>query len=593
MKKTGNSCRGSLRFTLLVLLLLSGATLASAQGINVEASVSENRVFTGEQFQLSIEISGTSVRDVGLPVLPEIEGFRVLSTTPSRSTSISIVNGETSASTTYTYTLIARGTGHYTIPPATVTIDNEELKTQPIQVEVIEKGNLSAEGQPQMPDIFLEVEVDDETPVTGQQIVAAVVIYFKQGIEVTSFQPSSGWRTDGFWKEELNNVRQPRAETVILGGVRYRRATLIRYALFPTRSGELTLNEFTLNAGIRTQPSRNDPFGSFFGGPGTNHRRVSLESDPVTLQVQSLPPADRGIVINAVGDMQVQRALSRQQITAGETLELITTVEGAGNIPLVRKPDYQLPDQLELYSPQENSNVQRMGETIQGEKVFTELMAARVPGSYQIPSVDVAVYNPQNRRYRFVTLPAISFEVLPGENTQIAGSGRSSLRLQPVSGLAAWHPSSTLPFYQTFWFWILIAIPMLATAAALYNKTLQDKLSSDSDFARSHRAYDTAKKRITEAEKNIENPKQVYGYLHKTITGFISDKLGFPVAGYSDDELLNKLRQHGTDTGILKKTRNLLTKCATISYAPVGGRENIRSDIEKTRELITELKKVL
>src|SRR5690625_7101908 len=79
--------------------------------------------------------------------------------------------------------------------------------------------------------------------MTGQQSVASIVLYFKQGMEVTSYQPTSGWRTDGFWKEELENIRQPQAESVILSGVRYRTATLLRYALFPTRSGELSLSE--------------------------------------------------------------------------------------------------------------------------------------------------------------------------------------------------------------------------------------------------------------------------------------------------------------------------------------------------------------
>ncbi|MEX0647208.1 MAG: BatD family protein [Balneolaceae bacterium] len=591
MNKTGNLPSVYIRLLFLFILSLIGSGV-SAQDFTLEATVSENRVFTGEQFTLNVEVSGTSMRDVSLPVLPDIDGLRVLSTTPSRSTSISIVNGRTTSTTSYTYTLIARDTGHFTIPPISVTIDNEEVQTEPVRIEVIEKGNLSPDGGPQLPDIFVEVEVDDKTPVPGQQIVASIAIYFKQGIEVTSFQPSAGWRTDGFWKEELDNLRQPRAESVILNNVRYRKATLMRYALFPTRSGELTLTTFTLNAGIRTQPSRNDPFGSFFGGSGTNQRRVTIESDPIVLQVQSLPSVENALSINAVGNLRVKRELTRNEITSGETIELITTVEGAGNIPLVRKPNYNLPDRLDLYSPEENSQVQRRGETIQGEKKFTELMTARVPGTYNIPAERVAIYNPDNRQYRYVTLPAMSFEVLPGTDGQIAASG-SSLRLQPVSGLATWYPASPEPFYNTFWFWILLALPAVALIAGTYQKSLQKRLATDSLFARAHHASDRAYNQINKAKAHLDEPKLVYNHIHKAVTGFISDKLGLPEAGFSDEVLLEKLEQKGCSDSLLKKVRTLLTKCATISYAPTEGRGDLQADITKTEHIISELKKLL
>lgn len=592
MNKTGNLLSLSFRLAFLFITIFLCTKPVSAQDLNLEATVSENRIFTGEQFKLNVEITGTSMRDVSLPALPEIDGFRVLSSSPSRSTSISIVNGRTTATTTYSYTLIARETGNFTIPPITVVIDNEEMETQPVYVEVIEKGNLSPDGRPQLPDIFVEIEVDDETPVTGQQIVASVVIYFKQGIEVTSFQPSSGWRTDGFWKEELDNIRRPQAESVILNNVRYRKATLIRYALFPTRSGELSLTEFTLTAGIRTQPSRNDPFGSFFGGSGTNQRRVSLESEPVALQVQPLPAVENAISVNAVGNLQIRRKLTKDELTAGETVELITTVEGAGNIPLVKKPDYDLPDKLELYSPQEKSHVERRGETIRGEKEFTELMAARAPGIYEIPAERIAVFDPASDRYKFITLPSITFDVLSGPDGQVASAG-SSLRLQPVSGLATWYTSSPQPFYFSTWFWILLALPALALIAGLYQKSLRNRLHTDTAFARARHASEKAKTHILQAKSDLDNPKLVYSSLHKAVTGFISDRLNLPEAGFSDQGLVEKLKEKGGNENIVKKTRSLLNKCATISYAPSGGREDLQMDITKTEHLISELKKLL
>lgn len=598
MRKTGNSMLSGLQYGfgfLIPLLLFFCAAPAAAQ--QVEATVSENKIFIGEQFTLSIEVIGSSAGDVSLPVLPEIDGVRILSSVPSRSTSISIINGRTSASTSYNFTLIAREEGEYTIPPVSIEIDGEEYSTEPIPIEIIQQGNLADEGGRQRPDIFLRVEVDDPTPVPGQQIVASLVLYFKQGIEVTSYQPTAGWRTDGFWKEELENVSQPRAESVVLDGVRYRQATLIRYALFPNRNGRLTLSEFPLSVGIRSQPSRNDPFGSFFGGSGINQRRVSLESEPLTLNVGTLPEAGNAVSINAVGDLRVERRLNKSSAETGETIELITAVRGTGNIPLIRQPEYNLPDGLDLYTPQETSDIERRGETIRGEKIFTELLVSRAPGVYEIPAERVAVFNPRSRRYNYIQLPSLQFEAVPpsGDNQLASAQLRSVTPLQPLSGLAVWHSGPEAPFHHSVWFWVLLAVPVLALIAGLQQRNFRSRLSSDHSFARAHKAYRIASERISRArgKKSTGELQDVYNLLHKAVSGYITDKLGLPEAGLSDRELAEKVKEHTENSGLFTLTKSLLDKCATISYAPAGGEKDIRADIDKAEHLISQLRKQL
>jgi len=594
MTKTGSNVTFIGRIFFLFLMIGFAAAQLSAQDFTLEATVSENRIFIGEQFTVSVEVIGTSMRDVSLPRLPQIDGVGILSTTPSRSTSISIINGRTTTSTTYSFSLIAREKGEFTIPPISIDIDGERQNTNPIRIEVIERGNLAQGDGRQLPDIFLEVEVDAENPVPGQQIVASLVLYFKQGVEITSFQPTAGWRTDGFWKEELENIRQPQAESVILGGVRYRKAILIRYALFPSRSGTLSLSEFPLNVGIRTQPSRNEPFGSFFGS-GANQRRVSVESKPVEINVRPLPAAENAVSMNAVGDLRIERKLNRNEVVTGETIELITKIEGTGNIPLVRKPTYNLPDGLDQYTPQESSNIERRGLSIRGEKTFTELLVARAPGTFEIPAERVAVFNPETGRYRYTTLPALQFESKPSAATQMVAARATSGQLQPVNGLAIWSNQASSPIHRSYLFWVLILIPFIALLAGLQQKYIRNKLSSDSAFARSHKAIETAKERIALAKIAVEknDAKEAYSLLQKAISGFITDKLRLPEAGLSDQELITEIESKGAGNDLKKKLRYMLNKCATISYAPAGNSDDQLADIGKTENLISELRKLL
>ena len=599
MIKTGNFI-SAFSYRLLVLLILSflysvGIVFGQDNDFTLEATISENKIFIGEQFTINIEVGGSTMRGVSLPRLPDIQGAGLLSSTPSRSTSVTIVNGRTTTSTTYTFSLVAREKGNFTVPPVSIDIDGETYQTNPIPFEILERSDLSAEDGRQQPDIFLEVEPDVTRPVPGQQMVASLVLYFKQGIEITSFQPSSGWRTDGFWKEELENIRQPQAESVILNGVRYRKATLLRYALFPSRSGELTLSGFPLNVGIRTQPSRNDPFGSFFGSGG-NQRRISIESEPVTVNVRPLDSPDSGLSINAVGDFSIERRLNRSTVETGETLELVTTIEGTGNIPLIRRPEYRLPDGFDLYTPQETTNIQRRGLSIRGTKTYTELLVPRAPGLFSIPEARIAYYDPNASRYRYITLPALSFRVDPSTGSAaVADGGRGTLDLQPVLGLAVWQRASSESLYQKTYFWILLSIPVIAFLIGLRQKKYHGRLQSDRSFARSEGAYKTALERLQSARDIVGNDrvKECYNLQRHALAGFIADKLSLPEAGLSDKELIENVREATSDRDLTRSVHVMLEKCATISYAPIAESEDQLADIEKTEQILKELNKQL
>ncbi|MEX1062564.1 MAG: BatD family protein [Balneolaceae bacterium] len=563
---------------------------AEAQEFSLEASLSENQVFIGEQFSLQIEIRAGSLKDIDLPGLQDIDGIRVLTTTPSRSQSISMINGQTTTVTSYTFTLIARERGTFRIPSLNMVIDGQEYKTEALTVDVLEPRSLQAEDGQRRPDIFARIELDEEHPSVGQQLIASLVIYFKDGIEVTSYQPSAGWRTDGFWKEQLENIEQPQAETIILGDVRYRKATLLRYALFPSRSGELSLTPFELQIGIRTQPRRNDPFGSVFGGLGTNQRRVTLESEEITVPVRQLDPPQTGESIGAVGQFEISRDVSVNQVYVGESVELTTTVTGEGNLPLISKPDYAFPDNFEIYSPQEETDLSRKGTTIQGTRTFKDRFVPRTAGTFTIPEKRIALYNPRTGSYNFSTLPPIPVEVVRDPATTVANA-ENGADFQLMTGGAIWNETKTDGLFNRYWFWLGLLVPALCLSVAWRRKQLHERLEHDSGFARAHHAWDKVEELILKAEEASTGPapKQTYHLLHKAVTGYIADRTGLPAAGISDDEICDSVSQR-TNPELTDRLRKFLSKCSDISYAPVESHENIKSDILGTHNLLKQLR---
>ena len=80
---------------------------------------------------------------------PNFKDFRILSG-PNVSSSLSIVNGESSQSITYTYRLQPKEIGNYYIEPASIAVDNAVLETMPVEVMVV--PNPDGIIQEQQPD---------------------------------------------------------------------------------------------------------------------------------------------------------------------------------------------------------------------------------------------------------------------------------------------------------------------------------------------------------------------------------------------------------------------------------------------------------
>ncbi|NGP87437.1 BatD family protein [Fodinibius halophilus] len=592
MKKIGKQL-SVIVFLLPLLGLLPKQALAQSD-VSVDASVSETTIYTGERVGFSIEISG-SFNNVSRPKLPEFEGLRLLSNNPSTSRSYSFVNGKSSTTYTYSYYLVAQNKGQQRIPPATVTIDGEEYNTDPINVKIVDRNTSANSSKSEKPDIFLKLEVSDLKPVTGQQIITDVVLFFKDGLEVSSYQQVPGWKAEGFWKEQLQNTRRPKATSTIIDGIRYRKARLLQFSLFPTKAGKLEISPYKIIVSVRSTKSRNDPFSSFFSGFGNNQRQIELTSDPLEVDVKSLPSTENSDYLGAVGSFNISRKISTNTATVGESIELTTNIEGTGNVPLITKPEYELPDGLEVYDPQQGSALNRSNSRISGSKTFTDVFVARSPGDYTIPEKTVSYFNPTQNDFITKTLPALSFNVKENPNKITAASNTQAFPVRPVTGLASWVSPRSSSLISHWWFWMGIILPLAVLGVAYWQKSYIEKMNNDQAFARSQKATDKAMERLDKTITLSEegNIKQAYNMLQKALTGFISDRLTLPEAGLSNADYIEALKEEDIDENLIKNIRMLLDKCASISYAPDTTHEYLKSHVGLAESTLEKLKKVL
>ena len=153
-------------------------------------------------------------------------------------------------------------------------------------------------------------------------MIASIVLYFKNDVEVASYQPSAGWKAEGFWKEDLENRQQARTTSTLIGGVRYQRAVLLQTAIFPTKSGKLELSPYEVTVQVRNRNRRRDIF-SF----GMGQERKELQTLPVSIDVRPLPNVD-AVYSGAVGKFQISRTINPENAFVGESIEITTTITG-------------------------------------------------------------------------------------------------------------------------------------------------------------------------------------------------------------------------------------------------------------------------
>lgn len=577
---------GKLHLLILLAFILTAHSAVIAQDLQVSASLSQDKVYAGEQAQLDLSISGTSLGSIKQPVLPEIPGFRWISNRTSKGTSYSIINGKAQVTYTFNYLLIAQEPGEYTVPTISLSINGQTYETNAIPFKVLDPETIDTGEAERAPEIYVRLEPSVKDPVVGEQVLVEIVLYFRDGIDVSSYQATPGWKAEGFWKEELQNPQRAQTSTSIINGVRYQRARLLQYAIFPTKSGELTLSPFEISVALRQRNRTNSIFDM-----GFDRERRNLETLPVSLNVKPLPDIDNAVFIGAVGNFEITREIKPQEVLVGESIEVLTRIEGSGNVPLVNKPEYDYPDGLELYNPQENSSLKRTNRQISGSRTFTDILIARNEGSYSIPELTVAFYNPDRNRYETKVLPALTFTAQRDPDAISVAETESRFDIRPVTGLAQWQQSETTALYRKTGIWLSLAFSLLLLGAAFAYRQFNERLNSDTAFARSRKAETEAMATLKEAEA-AGDLKQGYYHIEKALTQYITDKLNLPPAGLSSSELAGKLEEKtGKETA--QQVRRMLQKCETIAYAPNASQAGLEKDIEECRNLILQTGKKL
>ena len=596
------------RVSVFTLLLLCMAGVAMGQN-SIQVQV-PNVVAADEQFNVTFIIEGEHAPS-DFSWSPGEDFKLVWGPQKGTSTSISIINGKKtrSSQTTYTYILMPKSTGAFTLPAASATVKGDRISSGRVTVEVVSNGSAAAgnsasqrsqgagssspssgavTGEISSSDLFLRLSLNRNTVVVGEPVTATLKLY--QRVNITGFEDAKFPTFNGFWSQEVFAPTNIEFHRESLDDKIFNSAVLRRWVLIPQQSGDIPIDpaELVCQVAVRTASGSRSVFDSFFDDDVRTLRKRLLSARQV-VHVSPLPanaPASFG---GGVGSFSLSAKLSKDSLRAHDAASLILTVSGKGNVSLLEAPKVQFPPDFDVYDVKVMENTDKSNGKTSGSKTFEYPFIPRSHGDFTIEPVSYSYYDVAARKYVTLTTQPMTLKVGRGTEPDPVSAGDtpvvSGVTHKDVRNLGndIRYISTKLPSFSqkgSFFcfsplFWVLLGL--LLGAAALVYFLLRGLAARRADVAgtRNRGAVKMARRRLSQAGEFLQKDLYTafYEELHKALLGYVSDKLNMDMSEMSKDHIAATLRSSGVTEEHAASLIALLDACEYARYAPDAGHD--------------------
>ena len=537
------------------------------------------------------------------------------------STSIQMVNGKTtrSSQTSYTYILQARKTGTFTLPSAVAKVKGTEIRSKAVTIQVVDGDSNAAsaaasQGGAQQQqqqrstqatsgdaDIFLRLSLSRNSVVVGEPVTATLKIYHRANL--VGFENAQFPAFKGFWSQEVEAPSNIEFQREQANGTMYNSAVLRRWVLIPQKSGEQPIEPAEIVCLVNVQRPRSSSgsiFDDFFGNDYvTTRQRVSTKAS--TLHVSALPAGAPASFGGGVGEFNVQARLSKDSLKTHDAASLLVTVSGKGNIALLEAPKISFPPDFEVYDVKTSVNTDKSGTS--GSKTFEYPFIPRSHGEFTIGPLPYSYYDVKKRKYETVTAPAMALKVARSANTAGAVADSGSTLVVDRKGVknlgedirfihtkTQLGPDKGFLVYSKAWWGTLIALLAAGLACWL---GLRKAAARRADIAgtRKRKATRQALKRLAQAREFLDKNLYTafYEELHRSLLGFVGDKLSMDMAEQNKENITAALLERGVPQDVADSFAALLSACEEARYSPDAGHDAMNAHYEEAARLITAI----
>jgi hypothetical protein len=588
---------------LLTIMFFLGTGRTFSQDISFKG-ISNGVVVANQQFQLKyiLTTQGENGKDIHIQ---EIKGIEILygPTLSDRGIFSQTINGNlsTQLSLTYTYLLMAKQEGTYTIPPATIKVGNSEYKSNEVTIKVLppdqaaaasaNQNNRNQESAAQSGnaanieggDLFVRMQVSKSSLYENEGFVVTFKLYSL--VDITGFDNAKFPEFEGFIAQEIElpNNNQMRLEHY--NGRNYNTIVLKQTVLYPQRSGKITIGSGKFNANVRVRAPRQRSrsiFDDFFDSPYQNVKKT-LTSSPVTIDVKALPSGKPASFNGAVGDYKMTSSISSTQLKANDAVTIKITISGSGNIKLVKNPEIVFPADFDIFDPKVDVNTRVSASGVTGSKTIEYYAIPRYAGNFTIPKAQFSYFDLKTGTYKTLSTEEYQLQVEPGEGgggntpTVVNSANKEDIRYlgQDIRHIKTdnftFHKNDFL--FGSLIYWLSYVIPaVLFIIFFIYFRKLV-KQNANIALMRTRKANKVATKRLKTASKYLKEDQResFYDELLKAVWGYLSDKLNIPVSSLTKDNVEAELTKYGATDELIYQFREILDTAEFARFAPSQG----------------------
>lgn len=592
---------------LWAMLMMAAIPLWADEEVSFTASAPD-AVAVGDQFRLSYTITTQEVRDFRVA---SIRGFDVLMG-PSRSTqsSVQIINGKTTStqSITFTYILMAKTEGEYTIPGATVTADGNQMVSNSVKIKVLPADKSSQSGQQRGTtgsatisgnDLFITGTINKTTVYEQEAILLTYKIYTQ--VDLRGFDNVKLPDFKGFHSQEVELPTNRRWGLEHYKGRNYQTTIFRQFVLFPQQSGKLTIDAARFDASIAVA-TQVDPFDfdSFFNGGGGSYMvKKSLFTPKLTIDVKALPdkPADFS---GGVGDLNISSSINSTSVKTNDAVTVKLVISGTGNLKLLSNPEVKFPEDFEIYDPKSENNFRLTSDGLSGNKVIEYLAIPRNPGDYKIPPVSFTYFDVKSKSYKTLTTEGYDLHVEKGEGnaTQTIANFTNKEELKVLNEDIRFIKQNEVKltprgsfFFGTPGYWLFYLIPALVFIVFFVIYRKQIAANANVAKVRTRKANKVAVKRLKLAGKLLTDNKKdaFYDEVLKALWGYVSDKLSIPMSRLSKDNIEEELRNYGVDDTLIAEFLKVLDNCEFARFAPADANQGMDKIYAEALDIISKM----
>src|SRR5205809_3893830 len=404
------------RVFIAVFGLIATAQFAHADSPSVTAVLNSSEAALGETIQLEIRITGA--RGAEAPDEIMVDGLEIHRTGTSQR--IEMNNLSLTSSVVYDYTVMPLRAGRFTIPPQTIRVGSNSVRTPALTLNVADSSGRSSGARPGRDTqavgannlVFAELIVPSKTAYVGEIVPVQIRMGFDPRVRPRLIEPPE-ITGQGFTAQKLQESGQ-NSETI--NGRPYDVVTY-KTAIAAARAGKFEVGPVKAKAQVlvprpRSAPrsrSRSpfdlfdldDPFSDpFFSNPFAQigeRREIEINSEPVALEVKPLPPNAPPSFSGAIGNFTMLTDAKPKDVQVGDPITVTTEISGRGNFDRVNAPAVEDERGWHKYPP--SSKFKQDDEVgISGTKTFETVLSPNEK-KQAVPVLAFSYFDPAKEQY--------------------------------------------------------------------------------------------------------------------------------------------------------------------------------------------------